>query len=58
MTAWLETFAQSFTATLSPAERPAYLAEVQKALRPELCDAQGKWIADYVRLRFDARKKQ
>jgi trans-aconitate methyltransferase len=58
VTAWLETFAQSFTATLPPAERPAYLAEVQKALRPELCDAAGKWTADYVRLRFDARKKQ
>jgi hypothetical protein len=25
-------------------------------LRPELCDAEGKWIADYIRLRFAANK--
>jgi hypothetical protein len=25
-------------------------------LRGELCDAEGKWTADYVRLRFAARK--
>jgi trans-aconitate methyltransferase len=56
VTAWLETFAQNFTATLAPAERRAYLAEVQEALRPELCDAHGKWTADYVRLRFSANK--
>jgi len=36
VTAWLETFAQNFTATLAPGERPAYLAEVQRALRPKL----------------------
>jgi trans-aconitate methyltransferase len=57
VTAWLEIFAQNFTATLSPAERPAYLAEVQESLRPELCDAHGKWTADYVRLRFSAKKE-
>ncbi|MGA2427685.1 MAG: methyltransferase domain-containing protein [Candidatus Acidiferrum sp.] len=56
VTAWLETFAQSFTATLPQAERPGYLAEVQEALRPKLCDSQGKWTADYVRLRFSAQK--
>jgi trans-aconitate methyltransferase len=54
--AWIETFAQSFPAALPPAERPAFLAEVSAALRPELCDADGRWIADYVRLRFAARK--
>jgi hypothetical protein len=57
VTAWLETFAQSFTATLPPNDRRAYLAEIQEALRPELCDAQGNWTADYVRLRFSASKK-
>jgi len=56
VTAWLETFAQSFTATLPQAERPAYLAEVGQALRPKLCDPQGRWTADYVRLRFWAQK--
>jgi SAM-dependent methyltransferase len=56
VTAWLETFAQSFTATLPQAERPAYLAEVGQALRPKLCDPHGRWTADYVRLRFWAQK--
>jgi len=53
---WLETFAESFTAALPPAERPAYVAEVVEALRPRLCDASGRWTADYVRLRFAADK--
>ena len=53
---WLETFAQTFTAPLPPADRPAYLAEVRDALRPALCDATGAWTADYVRLRFRAVK--
>src|SRR5262249_18954169 len=51
---WLETFAESFTAALPAAERPAFLAEVRDALRPALCDAEGRWTADYVRLRFAA----
>jgi len=56
ITGWLETFAESFTKTLTTADRPAFLAEVQENLRPLLCDAGGKWIADYVRLRFSATK--
>ena len=57
VTDWLETFAESFTSTLPPAERPSYIAEVREALRPELCDAEGRWTADYVRLRFAANKR-
>ena len=57
VTGWLETFAESFTAPLPPAERSAYIAEVQEALRPELCDAEGQWTADYTRLRFSAKKR-
>jgi SAM-dependent methyltransferase len=56
VTSWLETFGESFTSGLAPAERPMYLTEVQEALRPQLCDAEGKWTADYVRLRFSAVK--
>jgi trans-aconitate methyltransferase len=57
VTGWLETFAESFSSTLPPAERPSYIAEVREALRQELCDAEGKWTADYIRLRFAANKR-
>ena len=53
---WLDTFAESFLAPLSPAERPGFKEEVEAELRPSLCDAEGRWIADYVRLRFAADK--
>jgi SAM-dependent methyltransferase len=56
ITGWLETFAESFSAGLPPAERPGYIAEVREALRPQLSDAAGHWTADYVRLRFSALK--
>lgn len=56
VTGWLETFAESFTASLAADERPAYVAEVREALRPELMNPEGVWIADYVRLRFVATK--
>ncbi len=57
VTGWLETFAESFTKKLPATEQPAFLAEVQEELRPQLCDASGNWVADYVRLRFSARKR-
>jgi trans-aconitate methyltransferase len=56
ITGWLETFAESFTAVLPAAERAAFVDEVREAVRPTLCDAQGQWTADYVRLRFTAVK--
>jgi SAM-dependent methyltransferase len=56
VTAWLETFAESFTKPLPVAGRLDFLAEVQEHLRPQLCDDAGKWTADYVRLRFSASK--
>jgi SAM-dependent methyltransferase len=52
---WLETFCECFTSAVPAAERPALLDEVRAALRPELCDAEERWSADYVRLRFSAR---
>ena len=57
ITGWLETFAEGFTSCLPPPERLAYIAEVREALRPLLCDEEGKWTADYVRLRFAAVKQ-
>jgi trans-aconitate methyltransferase len=56
VTGWLETFAESFTARVAPADRPAYLSEVRRALEPQLRGADGVWVADYVRLRFAARR--
>jgi SAM-dependent methyltransferase len=53
---WLETFAESFTRPLPPGGRAAFLAEVRDALHPLLVDASGVWIADYVRVRFAARR--
>jgi trans-aconitate methyltransferase len=53
---WLETFALSFTRALPPDARSDFLDEVSEALRPELCDSDGHWTADYVRLRFAATR--
>ena len=53
---WLETFSEAFTRVLPAEERAAYLDEVRARVMPRLCDAQGKWTADYVRLRFAATK--
>jgi len=54
--AWLETFAQSFVAPLPTAERAKFFAEIEDQCRSVLCDAEGKWSVDYVRLRFSATK--
>lgn len=54
--AWLDTFAEDFFISLSPADRIAARAEVVGLLRPVLMDERGTWIADYVRLRFAARR--
>jgi trans-aconitate methyltransferase len=56
ITGWLETFAESFISALPERERRAFIEEVRETLRPDLCDREGCWIADYVRLRFAAVK--
>jgi hypothetical protein len=43
-------------APLEAGERAGFIAEVRESLRSELCSADGKWFADYVRLRFAADK--
>jgi trans-aconitate methyltransferase len=53
---WLETFAENFISKLATADRPAFIDEVREVLRPQLCDQDGKWIADYTRLRFAAQR--
>lgn len=56
ITGWLETFAESFIKVLAEAERAGFIDEVRDALQPQLCDAEGTWVADYVRLRFAAQR--
>jgi len=55
MTGWLATFARGFFSLLPEAEHAAALDETLALLKPTLCDFQGQWTADYVRLRFMAR---
>jgi SAM-dependent methyltransferase len=52
---WLETFAQPFLAAAP--DRDALLATVRSTLRPTLCAADGRWTADYVRLRFATERE-
>jgi trans-aconitate methyltransferase len=56
MRGWLETFAISFMKGLPGEKRSEFLDAATEKLRPALCDSNGKWTADYVRLRFLARK--
>ena len=56
ITDWLETFAQPFLGAVPPGERHAFLHEVRSAVKPALFEPASGWSADYVRLRFDARK--
>jgi trans-aconitate methyltransferase len=53
---WLETFASPMIDILPVAERAAAVDEVEALLRPVLCDREGHWTADYVRLRLAARR--
>ncbi|MGO8915740.1 MAG: class I SAM-dependent methyltransferase [Stellaceae bacterium] len=53
---WLDTFAESFLATVPPQTRPSVKQEVEDMLRDRLADASGAWTVDYVRLRFSALK--
>jgi trans-aconitate methyltransferase len=52
---WLETFAGPFLRRLPEADRAPALAAAIGLLAPVLRDEQGRWTADYVRLRFEAR---
>lgn len=51
---WLETFRQPFFDQFEEDRRKQVLQMILAALKPDLCDEQGLWWADYVRLRFEA----
>ena len=57
MRGWLETFANPYSAALPEQQRGDYLDEATEMLQPVLCDERGRWTADYMRLRFIARKR-
>jgi trans-aconitate methyltransferase len=54
---WLELFAQPLLNRLPEDQRPQAVDEVVEMLRPVLCDEQGRWTGDYIRLRFAARRQ-
>lgn len=53
---WLETFAGPFLFLVPAAARPKLIAEVEDALAETLRGPDGRWVVDYVRLRFRALK--
>jgi len=55
MAAWLTTFRSGVLASLPESLRPKVVEETVALLIPVLCDEQGNWTGDYVRLRFIAR---
>jgi SAM-dependent methyltransferase len=52
---WLGIFERAALDRLGD-ESESAIAEIEELLRPSLCDADGRWTADYVRLRFSAVK--
>jgi SAM-dependent methyltransferase len=55
MAGWLDTFASPFFRGMPTDEHAAARDEAVDLLRGALCDRNGRWAADYVRLRFLAR---
>jgi trans-aconitate methyltransferase len=58
MEAWLATFRHSVLERLPAPDRTAAVDEIVRLLKPVLCDREGHWTADYVRLRFRARRPE
>lgn len=54
MEAWLRTFRRGVLEAAPEALRETIVRETVELLRPALCDEEGHWVADYVRLRFAA----
>ena len=53
---WLDTFAATFLDGLDSATRQAVVDEVSDQAASQLCNGDGLWMVDYVRLRFLAIK--
>ena len=57
MAGWLDTFSEPFFKHLPEDRRSSARMRAVELLQPALCDGEGNWIADYVRLRFRAIKQ-
>lgn len=55
MEGWIKTFGDPFLSHVPKAKRAMAVSRAIELMRPALCDGQGNWMADYVRLRFSAR---
>jgi trans-aconitate methyltransferase len=56
MDSWLNTFRNGVLDRLPAEDRAKTLARTVSLLEPVLRDTDGNWVADYVRLRFAARR--
>lgn len=56
MAGWLETFGSVYLTGIPEADRAAAIDEAVRLLAPALRDDEGRWTADYVRLRFAATR--
>jgi len=52
---WLKIFSNGITNNLNQEQKSKFLNEVKDLVKPHL-HIEGKWVADYVRLRFFAQK--
>ncbi len=56
MTGWLRTFRRGALESLPEDARARIVEDTAGLLAPVLRDSEGNWTADYVRLRFEAKK--
>lgn len=49
---WVSTFAKDFLASFDAENREDFVNDVIEYCKPKLMQADGTWVADYVRLRF------
>jgi hypothetical protein len=56
MSGWLHTFGKGAFGAVPEQERAEVEREIIDLLKPSLCDEQGNWTADYVRLQVIGRK--
>lgn len=54
---WLETFGGPYFADVPLENRGELIGQIEELLSPSLCDEESNWFADYVRIRFVARKR-